>query len=114
MEIKVKRAYEQPEDADGIRILVDKFWPRGISKEKAKIDFWPKALAPSNELRKWYCHDSENWEEFKARYFMELDSKPEQVKELEEYLERGEVTFIFSSKELQFNNAFALKDYFEK
>lgn len=99
MEIKIKRAYESPSDDDGYRILVDRLWPRGISKKKAKIDFWPKELAPSTELRRWYGHDPEKWSEFKSRYFAELDGNPELVNELLEYVRKGTVTFIYSSKE---------------
>jgi uncharacterized protein YeaO (DUF488 family) len=113
MEIKIKRAYESPSDSDGCRILVDRLWPRGISKEKAKIDFWPKELAPSTELRHWYGHDPEKWSEFKSRYFAELDANPELVKELLEYVRKGAVTFVYSSKEQRLNNAVALKEYVE-
>ena len=113
MEIKIKRAYENPDDADGYRILVDRLWPRGISKENAKIDFWPKELAPSTELRKWYNHDQEKWHEFKIRYFNELKNHQEHVKEILQYCHKGTVTFIYSSKEQHLNNAVALKEYVE-
>jgi uncharacterized protein YeaO (DUF488 family) len=113
MEIKIKRAYESPSDDDGYRILVDRLWPRGISKEKAKVDFWPKELAPSTELRQWYSHDPEKWAEFKARYFAELDGNPELVNELRDYVGKGPVTFVYSSKEQRLNNAIALKEYVE-
>jgi uncharacterized protein YeaO (DUF488 family) len=94
MTIRIKRAYELPDDTDGLRILVDRLWPRGISKEKAKIDFWPKEIAPSNELRRWYGHDPDKWTEFKQRYFSELDAHPEQVEELVGYMRKGDVTFV--------------------
>ncbi len=113
MEIKIKRAYESPSDDDGYRILVDRLWPRGISKEKAKIDFWPKELAPSTELRRWYGHDPEKWSEFKSRYFAELDGNRELLNELLEYVHKGAVTFVYSSKEQRLNNAVALKEYVE-
>jgi uncharacterized protein YeaO (DUF488 family) len=113
MDIKLKRAYENPDDEDGFRILVDRLWPRGISKEKAKIDFWPKELAPSTGLRKWYGHDQEKWPEFKTRYFRELEDNPELVKEILKYLLKGPVTFVYSSKEQRINNAVALKEYVE-
>ena len=113
MGIKIKRAYESPSDDDGYRILVDRLWPRGISKEKAKIDFWPKELAPSTELRRWYGHDSEKWSEFKSRYFSELDSNPEMVDKLLNYAGKRTVTFVYSSKEQRLNNAVALKEYVE-
>ena len=112
MIIRIKRAYENPTKDDGKRILVDRLWPRGISKEKAKIDIWPKELAPSSELRRWYGHDPEKWEEFKSRYFAELDAHPELVKELLVSL-KGTVTFVYSSKEQELNNAVALRQYLE-
>ena len=113
MEINIKRAYDSPGDDDGYRILVDRLWPRGISKDKAKIDFWPKQLAPSTELRRWYGHDLEKWSEFKSRYFAELEGNPELVSELLEYVGKGTVTFVYSSKEQRLNNAVALKEYVE-
>ena len=113
MEVNIKRAYESPSDDDGYRILVDRLWPRGISKEKAKIDFWPKELAPSTELRRWYGHDPEKWSEFKSRYFAELEGNPELVNELLEYVGKGTVTFVCSSKEHRLNNAVTLKEYVE-
>jgi uncharacterized protein YeaO (DUF488 family) len=113
MDIRIKRAYESPIDSDGYRILVDRLWPRGISKEKAKIDYWPKALAPSNELRRWYGHDPKKWSEFKSRYFAELDGNPELVKELLQSIRKGQATFVYSSKEQRLNNAVALKEYVE-
>ena len=113
MKIQIKRAYDNTSENDGYRILVDRLWPRGISKEKARIDYWAKALAPSNELRRWYGHDPEKWPEFKFRYFAELDANPGSVKELLDYVKRGSVTFVYSSKEQHINNAVALKEYFE-
>ena len=113
MKIQIKRAYDNTGENDGYRILVDRLWPRGISKEKAKIDYWAKALAPSNGLRRWYGHDPEKWSEFKIRYFPELDANPGSVKELLDYVKRGSVTFVYSSKEQHINNAVALKEYVE-
>lgn len=113
MTILIKRAYESPAKEDGYRILVDRLWPRGISKEKAKIDFWPKELAPSNELRRWYGHDPEKWPEFKVRYFTEIAANPELVRELLGYIREGTVTFVYSSQEQTLNNALALKEYIE-
>jgi uncharacterized protein YeaO (DUF488 family) len=111
MEIRIKRAYESPDEDDGCRILVDRLWPRGISKERAKVDYWAKELSPSNELRRWYNHDPNKWPEFKTRYFAELNAKPEQLKELAAYLQKETVTFVYSSKEEQLNNAVALKEF---
>ena len=111
MEIRIKRAYENPDEDDGCRILVDRLWPRGISKERAKVDYWAKELSPSNELRRWYNHDPNKWTEFKNRYFAELNAKPEQLTELAAYLQKETVTFVYSSKEEQLNNAVALKEF---
>ncbi len=113
MQIKIKRAYEPADDGDGQRILVDRLWPRGISKEKARIDYWPKELAPSTELRRWYTHDREKWPLFKKRYFAELDANPVLMKELLDRIRRGTVTFVYSSKERKLNNAVAIRDYIE-
>lgn len=112
--IQIKRIYEPADASDGIRILVDKLWPRGVSKEKAKLGFWAKDLAPSTELRKRYKHDREVWPAFRHSYFTELDSKPEALSELKSYLDRGVVTFLFSSRETGLNNAVALREYVEK
>jgi uncharacterized protein YeaO (DUF488 family) len=109
--INIKRIYEDAEPSDGFRILVDKLWPRGISKDRAKLDYWAKQLAPSDGLRKWYQHDEDKWEVFQKKYNSELDDQPEALLELMTYLERGDVTFLFSSKELHLNNAVALKAY---
>ena len=111
MKIQTKRVYEAPSKSDGRRILIDRLWPRGISKAKAEIAFWAKSIAPSNELRKWYQHDDAKWEEFRARYFAELDANPEGVAELREHMGDGTVTFVFSSRETEFNNAVALSEY---
>ena len=113
MKIQIKRAYDKPSENDGYRILVDRLWPRGISKEKAKIDYWAKTLAPSNELRRWYGHDPDKWPEFKSRYFAELDANPGSIEELLAYVKGRSVTFVYSSKEQDINNAVALKKYVE-
>jgi uncharacterized protein YeaO (DUF488 family) len=111
--IRIKRVYEEPEEADGRRILVDRLWARGLSKEKAKVDVWVKEIAPSTELRRWYGHDPNKWTEFKSRYAAELEANPGQVEEILEEVREGIVTFLYSSKEEQLNNAVALKDYIE-
>ena len=105
--------YEEPEAADGRRILVDRLWARGLSKEKAKVDVWVKKIAPSTELRRWYGHDPNKWTEFKSRYAAELEANPGQVVEILEEVREGVVTFLYSSKEEQLNNAVALKEYIE-
>lgn len=108
--LQIKRAYEPPEKKDGFRILVDRLWPRGLSKAKAAIDLWLKEIAPSDALRKWYSHDPKKWKEFQNRYRKELRTRKElleQIKKLEK--EHKTITFLFSSNEEQYNNAVALK-----
>ncbi len=113
MKIKIKRAYDPPAKADGFRILVDRLWPRGISKEKLNVDLWLKEIAPSDGLRKWFYHDPERWEEFKSHYFEELDANREAVEHILREAGRRPVTLLFSSKEQELNNAVALKEYLE-
>ena len=113
IEIRVKRVYEEPEESDGRRILVDRLWARGLSKEKAKVDVWVKEIAPSTDLRRWYGHDPSKWTEFKSRYAAELETNPGQVEEILGEIQAGIVTFLYSSKEEQLNNAVALKEYIE-
>jgi uncharacterized protein YeaO (DUF488 family) len=114
MAIKAKRIYDKVSSEDGVRILVDRLWPRGVSKKDASIDIWMKDIAPSNELRKWFNHAPAKWEEFKVRYFSELDNKSELIKEILGRVKKGTVTLIFSAKEEKYNNAEALKEYLEK
>ena len=114
MTISIKRAYEPPKTADGTRILVDRLWPRGISKEKLKLDAWAKDLSPSNELRKRFHHDETKWEEFQKHYFKELDAQPELVAELRKKSRRGKVTLIYGARDEVHNNAAALKNYLER
>jgi uncharacterized protein YeaO (DUF488 family) len=113
MALKVKRAYDAPENADGFRVLVDRIWPRGLTKTSARIDLWLKDIAPSAALRKWFGHDPTKWPEFRKRYFRELDEKPEAIAELENLLSKRRVTFVFSARDNEHNNAIALKDYVE-
>ena len=111
---QIKRIYEPYNPKDGQRILVDRLWPRGKSKEAAKIVFWSKEIAPSNALRKWYDHEHAKWPEFRKRYFAELNASPEAVEEFLARLDSGTVTFLFSSREEKLNNAAALKEYVER
>ena len=113
MTIGIKRVYDPPDAGDGRRILVDRLWPRGLSKEKARIDYWAREIAPANALRHWYGHDPDKWQEFKSRYFAELDANPDGFAELRRHIGDGPVTFVFASKEQKLNNAFALKEYLE-
>lgn len=111
--IKTKRVYDPFEKDDGFRVLIDRLWPRGIKKEDAHIDEWVKDISPSDELRKWYSHDPEKWKEFKKRYYNELRDKGDLLSTLANR-EGKTITLIFSSKELKYNNAEALKEYLEK
>ena len=113
MQLHIKRIYDEPEESDGRRILIDRLWPRGVSKQAARIDFWAKAIAPSNELRRWYRHEPSKWAEFRDRYFAELDSNPESVAELKSQLGTGTATLLFGSKEQRLNNASALLEYLQ-
>ena len=113
MKIQIKRVYDQADKNDGFRILVDRLWPRGLARESANIDLWLKSIAPSDDLRKWFSHDSHKWSEFKIRYFAELDANSDSVNELLSQLKSGNVCLLFSSKELNYNNAVALKDYID-
>jgi len=112
MSLKVKRVYDKPDKIDGLRILVDRLWPRGLTKEKAKIDLWLKEIAPSNELRKWYNHDPKKWDAFKEKYRKELKGKEELIEQIKK-LEREDhsITLLYSSKEEKLNNAIALSHF---
>ena len=111
--IRIKRVYDEPDGADGRRILVDRLWPRGLSKDKAKVAVWMKEIAPSTELRRWYGHDPNKWSEFKRRYVEELEANSDRVEEVLREVQAGIVTFLYSSKEERLNNAAALKQYIE-
>lgn len=113
MSIRLKRAYETPSGNDGYRVLVDRVWPRGISRQALQIDAWLKDLAPSTELRQWFAHDPAKWKPFKRRYFRELDGNPEEVGGLRDRIASGRVTLVFSAKDEKFNNAAALREYLE-
>jgi uncharacterized protein YeaO (DUF488 family) len=112
--IEVRRAYEQPQKKDGLRILVDRIWPRGVRKEKAAIDAWVKDIAPSSKLRKWFSHDPAKWQEFKRRYFQELKEKNDLIKRLQEKAKGQTITLLYSAKDVKYNNAVALKEYIEE
>jgi uncharacterized protein YeaO (DUF488 family) len=113
VKIQVKRVYEIVALGDGKRILIDRLWPRGLSKAKAAVDVWLKEIAPSTELRRWYGHDAEKWPEFKNRYHAELDDNAGAVGALISHAEKDPVTLLFGSREERLNNAFALKEYLE-
>ena len=113
---RVERIYDNPKgsDDDGFRILVDRLWPRGLSKDKVKIDLWQKDVAPSTPLRKWFAHDENKWKEFKRRYFKELDNNTDSVNGiLDKIREEGSITLLYGTKDKKLNNAIALKEYLE-
>lgn len=111
MNVAIKRIYQKPDTEDGLRILVDRLWPRGLSKSDAQVDVWLKAAAPSHGLRKWYHHELEKWPEFKQRYFAELDGHKEAVDELLEHVQYGKVTLPYAANALEYNHAVALLEY---
>lgn len=111
MDIRCKRAYEDPRESDGTRVLVDRVWPRGVSKGDLEIDRWMKGVAPSTELRKWFGHDPDRWKAFRERYFAELDERPDAVAELRDLADDGRVTLVYGAKDEEHNNAVALREY---
>jgi uncharacterized protein YeaO (DUF488 family) len=113
MTITLKRAYDPVSDADGVRLLVERLWPRGILKADLRVDEWLKEVGPSTELRKWFGHDPDKWAEFRRRYFRELDSRPETWKPIVSAARRGTVTLVYSSRDTQHNNAVALLEYLQ-
>ena len=113
LQIKLKRAYEVPSSDDGLRILVERLWPRGLSKADAAIDHWMKDIAPTPRLRTWFGHRPERWPEFQARYLAELDANLEAVRALEKLCSAGPVTFVFAARDTERNSAVVLKTYLE-
>ena len=111
METKIKRVYEKPENEDGMRILVDRLWPRGLTKEKAAVDLWMKNIGPSTQLRKWFDHDPHKWNEFIRRYYQELKDNSEQILLLKEQSKSGTVTLLYGAKDQEHNEAIVLRNY---
>jgi uncharacterized protein YeaO (DUF488 family) len=107
--IRIKRAYDAPESHDGLRILIDRLWPRGLSKGKLKLDAWVRHLSPSNDLRKWYQHDPKKFAEFRKRYVAELDAQGEGLAELREAVKGRTVTLLTATKELDLSHATVLR-----
>ena len=110
-DIRTKRVYDAPSSDDGLRILVERLWPRGMTKEKAKIDLWLKDVAPSAELRKWFGHDPAKWEAFKKRYWDELRHNQPAVEALREHVKNGAVTFVYAARDEKHNGALALREF---
>lgn len=112
--IKTERVYENPDPRDGARFLVERLWPRGMRKEDLPLDGWLKDVAPSTDLRRWFAHDPAKWEEFKRRYFAELDDYPAAWQPLAQAARHGNLTLLYSARDTQHNNAVALKEYLEQ
>lgn len=111
--IAVKRVYEPHTRGDGRRVLVDRIWPRGISKETLSDAIWLRDIGPSNELRRWFGHKPERWAIFRKRYWLELDKNPEAVDALRGLLKKGKVTLLYSAHDIAHNQAIALRDYLQ-
>jgi uncharacterized protein YeaO (DUF488 family) len=114
MKIKLKRAYEKPEKTDGTRILVDRLWPRGLTKRKASIDLWLKEIAPSTELRKWFGHDPKKWRSFRGRYQRELKRHPDQLKLIKNKAKEETITLIYGARDQEHNEAVVLKRFLQE
>lgn len=114
MSLHIKRVYDPSDDSDGKRILVDRLWPRGLSKTEAKVDIWLKEVAPSPVLRRWFGHDPEKWTEFRRRYRDELEKNSEAVDALKKEIGRATATILYGAKDSEHNHAIVLKDFIEK
>ena len=114
MNIKIKRVYEHPDKDDGMRILVDRLWPRGLTKKKACVDLWLKEIAPSTELRKWFAHDPDKWKKFRARYQTEIRNNHDLIKVLKQKAREGTITLIYGARDEKHNEALVLKQFLEK
>jgi uncharacterized protein YeaO (DUF488 family) len=112
--IRLKRAYESAEPSDGLRVLVDRLWPRGLHKDESRIDLWLKEIAPSDELRKWFGHDPARWDGFQQKYLAELRDRADLLRTIEDALHEGPVTLLFAAHDEDHNNAVALKEVLEK
>ena len=112
--IQLKRIYEPPAESDGSRVFVDRLWPRGVTKERAKLDLWLQEISPSPELRKWFAHDPEKWEQFYTRYWIELEQNPAAVDQLRQLHAQGTLTLVYVARDQQHNSAAILKEFLEQ
>ena len=109
--LRIKRVYEEASQSDGLRVLVDRVWPRGVTKQRAHVDLWLKSVAPTTALRKWFGHDPGKWDEFTRRYFEELDEGPSGLDQLLRQVSEGIVTLVYSARDTEHNQAVALEEY---
>lgn len=114
MNFSIKRVYEQPSSDDGSRVLVDRLWPRGLTKEKAHVDLWLKEIAPSTELRKWFGHDPEKWKGFRGRYETEIRDHDDVIGMLKDLAKQGTVTLLYGARDEKHNEALVLKQFLER
>lgn len=114
LDVRIKRAYEPADPDDGCRVLVDRLWPRGVSKEAARLDHWLKEVAPSTELRKWFGHDPAKWEEFQRRYQRELDANPEAIDRLVDWGREDRLTLVYGAADTVHNDAVVLAAYLDR
>src|SRR6476469_5022584 len=112
--IQLKRVYEAPSPTDGERILVDRLWPRGLTKKRAAVDLWLKDVAPSPELRKWFAHDPARWEQFQKRYGRELRQRKDAIRLLKQKVKKGMVTLVYAARDEEHNGALALKRHLQR
>lgn len=108
--VQLKRIYEPADQSDGYRVLVDRLWPRGVSKERAALDIWMKDIAPSTDLRRWFAHDVKRWKQFQSRYRAELLEHTQEVAQLRSRARKGTVTLLFGARDVEHNEAVVLKD----
>ena len=114
MSVRIKRIYDAPSTDDGYRVLVDRVWPRGVSKKEVRLDRWLKEIAPSTELRRWFAHEPSRWSEFRRRYREELEESPALIQEVAEKARSGSVTLLFSARDQQHNQAVVLCEWLEE
>jgi uncharacterized protein YeaO (DUF488 family) len=113
--IRIERIYDNPKGGDSFRILADRLWPRGLAKDKVRVDLWQKDIAPSNTLRRWFGHDEKKWDEFKQKYFKELDKNNDAVNTIIKTAQKQKsITLLYGTREKRFNNAVALKEYLKE
>jgi uncharacterized protein YeaO (DUF488 family) len=110
VDVRLKRAYDEPADDDGYRVLIDRLWPRGVARERARLDEWARELAPSTELRRWFGHEPERFAEFRRRYAAELEAQSEKLDELRERARRGTQTLVYAARDTEHNDAVVLAD----